>query len=439
MWYSARRRDVVAALSRNDFSHGCQRCGAEIATEGRDHAYAVAYDGWLDRLESVPPPAWPLRAEFNLSNVCNLQCQQCDGESSSMIRLHREHRRPLPTVYDDQFFADLVPFLEHMEEAVFAGGEPFLAPENYRVWDLIATRAPHVRCTVVTNATQWSSRVEAALELLRMDVVVSLDGITRETYEAIRIGAAFDQVMANIDRLLEHRSQTGANLSINHCLMPQNHHEFGRLLLWAEERQLPVNVCVVRTPARCSIARQPIEQIRTITRSLEAQHHEVRPNLLINASAFDVELERTRTWIRDAADGGAVSHTVMFFQCQGSGAYDDLEALAELKAADPHADLVRAAIGVDDVVRWCEWPAGDDHPALEGSPYQMLTEALTSTYGELSHWAVSSTSDDRVDADAEFGGRSARIAYVAHRNDAGWADEVRVLVSIEPHADGVNP
>lgn len=436
IWNGVRRHELVAALDHHDYSHGCQRCGAEVATEGPEHAYATAYDGWLPRLEEGPPPLWPLRAEFNLSNVCNLQCVQCDGESSSMIRLHREHRRPLPKVYDDRFFDDLVPFLEHMEEAVFAGGEPFLAPESYRVWELIARHAPHLRCSVVTNATQWSPRVAEILDRLRMDVVVSLDGITRETYEAIRIGSDFESVMSNIERLIEHRSRTGASLSINHCLMPQNHHELGQLLTWADQRRIPVNVCIVRTPAHCSIARQPIERIREIDRALADQAVSIRPGLTINAEVWDEEHARIRSWIREATDSGPASHTVMFFQCQGAGPTDDAGPLAELRAADPEADLIRVAIGTDDVVRWCEWPSTVHHVPLEGSSYQILTEALTNAYGDLVHWGVTSTSDDRVDATAQFGERLSRIIYLAQRDDTGWADEVRVLISIAAGVDG---
>ena len=49
------------------------------------------------RLESMTPQ-WPERLELALSNACNLQCVMCNGELSSSIRIHREHRTALPTV-----------------------------------------------------------------------------------------------------------------------------------------------------------------------------------------------------------------------------------------------------------------------------------------------------------------------------------------------------
>lgn len=102
--------------------------------------------------------------EFNLSNACNLQCIQCNGDLSSSIRIHRERRAPLAKVR--RRLEDLAALLPP-DEAQFAGGEPFLGVENFRAWELIAEVSPSLGCTVVTNATQWNRRVERVLEQLR--------------------------------------------------------------------------------------------------------------------------------------------------------------------------------------------------------------------------------------------------------------------------------
>ncbi|MFZ4432496.1 MAG: radical SAM protein [Microthrixaceae bacterium] len=429
LWNGDLRRATAEALEKDDYSHGCQRCGDEVAQEGREVAYARAYDGLLGPLVAEGPPRFPWRMEFNLSNACNLQCIQCDGESSSMIRLHRERRSPLPEVYDDRFFEDLRLFLPHLREAVFAGGEPFLSRETHRVWDLIATEAPHVRCSVVTNATQWSDRIAAWFERLRFDVVFSLDGITAQTYEAIRVGADFDEVMANVDRMLELVRAAGSTASVNHCLMPQNVHEFADLLAWADRKGLPVNVCVVRTPAHCSIARLPVDEIRSVDARLAER--EVDGDLLntlqLNREVWRVERARISSWAMEA--GGVSSHTVMFFRCDGEGSHDDADVMEELADLVGSERLVRVSIGADDRVRWCDATELPGSELLAGRSYHELTKVLSARHGEMAHFEVLSTGADRLEAEALFGATPARIVYSAMRDVTGRADTVNVVIA----------
>jgi MoaA/NifB/PqqE/SkfB family radical SAM enzyme len=432
IWDGALRHQMEDALAVDDFSVGCQRCGAEIAQEGREVSYAAIHDEWSGHLTDDPATrAWPVRFEFNLSNSCNLQCIQCDGESSSMIRLHREGRPPLPAVYGDQFFDDLLEFLPHLDRIVFAGGEPFLAPENFRVWDLIAEHAPHIDCMVVTNATQRTPRIEALLERLRFSFVFSLDGITAPTYEAIRIGSDFEQVMANVDHFTAYTREVGTTASVNHCLMPQNAHEFGDLLVWAEERGLFVNVSVVRTPAHASIARLPLPEIERISALLESQNGDVRSRLSLNLGTWDGELARLGSWAEGQGEAAPESHTVMFFRCQGAGPVDDAAARAELAAVAADGDVHRFAIGSDDRVRWVDARFAPGLEELIGRSYQDLTGAVTAMFGEMIHYEVVATGDDRIDAHATFGSTPARITYVPMRNDAGWADDVHLLLAFE--------
>lgn len=433
IWDGARRHALEDALIEGDFSVGCERCGAEIEAEGRAASYAAYYDEWTGHLTTDPASrAWPTRMEMNLSNACNLQCIQCDGDSSSAIRVHREGRAPLPKVYGDAFFDELRSFLPHLERIVFGGGEPFLAPENFRVWDLVAEINPAIDCQVITNATQWTPRVEKVLSELRLSFIFSLDGITRRTFEEIRVGADFDRVMANIDRFIEHTRQRGSTAMVNHCLMPQNHREFGALLRWAEDRGLFVNVSVVRFPAAASIARLPADQLRAVLHDLEAQDDEVRRDLSLNLRTWDLELGRIRAWAESGDEEREPgSRTIMFFRCDGTGPHDDLAARAELAVGAFDGRVHVTSVGEDDLIRWCDVGVVEDPERLVGQTLHQLTKAITSSYGEMNHYEVVATSDDRVDARAVFGEVPARITSVAMRAESGWADEVRVIVAFD--------
>ncbi|MFN8050719.1 MAG: SPASM domain-containing protein [Acidimicrobiales bacterium] len=297
IWAGAVRQGMIRSLEAGEFDGGCRACGDEIAIEGRRGSYPEEFDQWGLRLGGIPGPAdLPNRIEFNLSSICNLQCVQCNGDLSSSIRLHREKRAPLGEVYGDAFFDDLAPFLPNLGQAHFAGGEPFLGRENFRVWDMIAATAPDLPCTVCTNATQWNDRVERALDDLRFDVILSLDGISKETFESIRVGADFDTVMANVERFLAYTRARGTRISINHCLMPQNYAEFGDLLLFADERDIDVDVSVVRGLAESSLHLKAPDALRHVVDVMNAQEAHLLPRLTRNRATWIRETNRLRIW-----------------------------------------------------------------------------------------------------------------------------------------------
>lgn len=304
IWQGQLRRRLVEHLQRDDFSQGCGQCSAEVAVEGRAVAYPSLYDSFADRVNATGTGSleWPARIEFNLSNACNLMCIQCDGMLSSAIRAHRDHKPPLPKVYGEQFFRDLESFVPHLTEAQFAGGEPFLAPENFLVWDMVERLNPDLPCLIVTNATQWNDRVERLARTLRMGFVFSIDALTPKTYESIRIRADHASVVANLKRLTAIARGNGMPVEINFCLMRQNYHELGDLLVWAESLGVRVNVSVVRTPQMCSIPAMDGDGLRAVADTLNEIDARVRPQLDQNLRTWLAELERVTRWAESPED-----------------------------------------------------------------------------------------------------------------------------------------
>ena len=438
IWNGSRRRVLQERLAEDDYSLGCQGCEWEITTEGRDGSYPQSFEERATHLTGdLASAAWPRVMEFNLSNSCNLQCIQCNGDLSSSIRIHRERRPPLVNVYGDEFFEDLRLFLPHLDEAQFAGGEPFLGAENFRAWDLIAEVAPGLRCDVVTNATQWNRRVDQVLEKIPMGFTFSIDGITKETYEAVRKDADFAEVMANVERFCAYARARGTRLALNFCLMAQNFHEFGDLLLFAEERGIGVNVSVVHYPEHCSIARLDRAEIAEIHRFLLAQSDEVLAGLDRNAATWRTEVARIGSWLEGHDPGTdhdalwGIEPDPLMFDRRGGGPQDDHAAREALEAFADGGPVHMVRVASGEVILECSASAaellGAEPEALIGRPAVAIDEALAARHGARTHHEVLSDTGGQVDLLSTYGTTQYRTAIVAMREVDGYADHAMIL------------
>lgn len=246
IWSGEPAERLRATLARDDLSLGCGECLVHQELGRPDLAWARTYD-------HLDPVGRPLRLELELTNTCNLQCVQCNGELSSAIRSQREGRPPLPKVYDDAFFEQLRSLLPKVEEISFLGGEPFLGRETLRVFGDLISLGLRPRCHVTTNGTIWNDRVAAILDQVPVDISISLDAVSPEVHAGIRVGADLGEVMANIDRFRAAAARNGTSVSLNCCLMRPNLDDFVPLLRFADDRGLDVFVNRVNQPAAVSL------------------------------------------------------------------------------------------------------------------------------------------------------------------------------------------
>jgi molybdenum cofactor biosynthesis enzyme MoaA len=281
-------------LAEGSYPAGCEGCEIQHTLGNRMSTPAQSFDRYT-------VGDWPSQMEFTLSNRCNLECVQCNGDVSSTIRARREKRPPLPVPYGEEFFAQLPPYLEHVELTAFLGGEPFLIPEARRVWDLLLDGGLRPEIHVTTNATVWNDRVERYVNDLAMGFAVSIDGATRETYEAIRVGARYDRVIEIRDRMLEASRRNGSYFQLNFCLLRANWHELAEFCRQGDELDVPVNVIPVLQPASHSVLRLSADELADVVTTLDRQDAAIGRHLGRNRPAWEnavrmirEELERVR-------------------------------------------------------------------------------------------------------------------------------------------------
>lgn len=428
VWRGDRMAALRRALSVGDASLGCQDCGEDDELGRRDSSHAAHYD----RFEGRELEEWPIRLEFAMSNTCNLMCAHCNGDLSSAIRSRRELRAPLPDLYGEQFFSDIRELLEHVEVTAFLGGEPFLGRHARRIWDHLIDIGREVEVNVTTNGTVWNDQVEHYLRALRMNVAISIDSVHRETFESIRQGADFDEVLAVRDRMFELTRSYGGAFTINHCLLRQNAHELHAMLADADRRGMRVEVIPVTWPLDQSALTWPAERRRAVVEELcrEASGGQA---LTLNADVWTrtlAELDPDLTHPEVSLDMPARRVVVL-----------DPERLLEQSIADQRAHgegapplRLELVDGVVDSVEAPAWAEQLEPESWRGLRDEEVLDRLCQRFAGEPQWQVRTRWSQVTEVDLTITGAVEAVGFRVQLFDWPVADPPRrVLVIAAPH------
>lgn len=148
--------------------------------------------------------------DVRYSNVCNFRCRTCSPYSST--RWHSEGKamgmiadQAPRVITPGDLDAQLEALLPDLDMVTFAGGEPLIMEEHYRVLDrLIERKLFHVKLHYITNFSVTSYKGRDILELWnrfeRVRVHASLDGMG-ERGEYLRKGQVWARVEDSAKRL----------------------------------------------------------------------------------------------------------------------------------------------------------------------------------------------------------------------------------------------
>ena len=172
--------------------------------------------------------------ELKLNNLCNLACRMCHpmdstswtdwsevkefykAENNIMYAIVEEHgleRKPFLDKFQDnpQWWASLEKLLPHFRRVEFAGGEPLMDPQHYKILDMLAPYGTQIEIKYATNLSMLGKSGRTVWDYWPMfksvAVNVSIDGIC-DSYEYIRGNANCVKLVANIRRI-----QTISNIS----------------------------------------------------------------------------------------------------------------------------------------------------------------------------------------------------------------------------------
>ena len=130
---------------------------------------------------------------FNNWTICNEHCVYCWLNDSD--KPHQKQYNVYPTIKD---MAEKG-FLRKGGHITIAGGEPCVAPEFDDLLKLfIENDLTSIR--VLTNATKYSNIVEQGIKEGKINIVVSVDSGTRETFIKVKRFDFYNQVWENIKK-----------------------------------------------------------------------------------------------------------------------------------------------------------------------------------------------------------------------------------------------
>lgn len=263
IWNGAKAGELRKAITDGDFSKGCTGCQALFDHQNFGGIPSKVYD------HHTHTNSFPKRMEFELDNTCNLECIMCTGELSSSIRERRERKPPILSPYDDAFIQQLEQYIPFLETAQFLGGEPFLIPVYFGIWEKISALNPSVKISIQTNGTILNSRVKRLLDELQVSISISIDSLQQNTYKKIRVNGDLERVLENVDYFSDYVKRKQTSLSFSFCPLTENWTEIPDFVAFCNVHKASVFFNTVIYPAEFSLMNLSNEQLNEIIAFLQ--------------------------------------------------------------------------------------------------------------------------------------------------------------------------
>ena len=183
----------------------------------------------------------PYTIILDLTEQCNLKCVMCYFSGTDRLRFapydrSLSERGTMPVEVFEKVAAEYFPRARRV--ALGCAAEPMIHPK-FRDILAIAGRYRVPDLWFPTNLLPLTEKTAEAIVSARVTTVAaSIDGVTRETYEKIRIGGKWERLIGRLDLLNEVRTKHGARrprLRIIFTWMQSNRHELRLLPAFAAE------------------------------------------------------------------------------------------------------------------------------------------------------------------------------------------------------------
>jgi sulfatase maturation enzyme AslB (radical SAM superfamily) len=240
-WNNSTMREIRKQVLHSERPEVCKPCfdledqGVEslrqrhvngVIPEARINLYPNAISK-LNTIDYTMPFEFPTM-EIKLNNLCNLKCRMCNPLDSTSWKdwkevvpfYKKENNYLVPTIdrlvktpgqyigsFDDtdNWWESFEKLLPHFRRVEFAGGEPLMDPQHYKILDMLKPYGNNIELKYATNGTTLGISKGRTIHdywphFKSIAVNVSIDGI-HDVYNYIRGNGDFKQVEANIKEI----------------------------------------------------------------------------------------------------------------------------------------------------------------------------------------------------------------------------------------------
>lgn len=297
LWNGIPSKTFRQKLNNNILPRGCDICIRELSNKNYQGVIARHFDFLR------PQGKYPVMMEFELDNTCNLECKMCEGTLSSSIRRNRESESEIISPYQAGFVDYIKPFLLKARLLRFSGGEPFLIPVYYKIWDLTLKENRKCMFFVQTNGTIINEKIKDFLATGRFELGISLDSLIPECFEHIRKNARFSDVMHNIETFISllpyHKKHP--SLVISTTVIRDNWSEIPQITEFANARKSHIVFNTVWAPEDCAVFNLNSSELKKIldyyNSCIPASNTEIEKH---NAFMFSALRSQIKGWYENA-------------------------------------------------------------------------------------------------------------------------------------------
>lgn len=221
LWNSDKFKEMRKNMLADMPTSGCARCyeheeaGVHSMRKTMNHIYKNHYnrtelthaDGSLDEIHMA-------YLDIRFSNICNFRCRSCGPELSSnwvddavkLGRYSKDDPKILKINKDlNELWVDMEPWIDTVESIYFAGGEPLIMDEHYKILEhLIKIGKTDITISYNTNFSKLTYKKYDVVELWkhfpRVNLGASLDAMG-ERAEVMRKGTIWKDIEANRERI----------------------------------------------------------------------------------------------------------------------------------------------------------------------------------------------------------------------------------------------
>lgn len=183
----------------------------------------------------------PYFISFEISSICNLNCSQCERGAGSINRKNK--------FFDFNLYKNILKVNgKYMINTIlYFQGEPLL---NKQFYDYVSeAKKYNIYTQTSTNAQLIDDEIAEKLILCGLDkIIISIDGITQNSYSKYRLGGDINKVINAIDKIVEAKKKYNSNYPIieaQFIVFSHNENEIESFKKFCKEHK--VDKCTLKT------------------------------------------------------------------------------------------------------------------------------------------------------------------------------------------------